>query len=163
MSGAERAGFLRAADQLALRDRARCHTLACAGCRISEALALTIHHVDAERFTVTLRTLKRRRLVFRTVPLHQSLIEMLRRLPTTPDGRFWTIHRTTAWRVIKAVMRRASVAGPMACPKGLRHGFGIRAADRSVPTTSSALDGPRFADHYRALSRCCWPREVAIC
>jgi integrase/recombinase XerD len=22
----------------------------------------------------------------------------------------------------------------MACPKGLRHGFGIRAADRSVPT-----------------------------
>ena len=32
------------------------------GCRISEALALTPHHVDAEPFTLTIRTLKRRRL-----------------------------------------------------------------------------------------------------
>jgi integrase/recombinase XerD len=83
---------------------------------------------------VTLRTLKRRKLAFRTVPVPQSLIEMLRRLHTTADGRFWTMHRTTAWRIVKAMMRRAGVAGPMACPKGLRHGFGIRAADRSVPT-----------------------------
>jgi integrase len=41
--------------------------LAYAGCRISEALALTVHHVD-ERFTVTIRTLKRRKLVYRAVP-----------------------------------------------------------------------------------------------
>ena len=134
VSSAERAGFLRAADQLALRDRALCHTLAYAGCRISEALALTLHHVDAERFTVTLRTLKRRKLVFRTVPVPESLIEMLYRLPITPDGRFWPIHRTTAWRVIKATMRHAGVTGPMASPKGLRHGFGIREADCSIPT-----------------------------
>jgi integrase len=37
-------------------------------------------------------------------------------------------------RVIKATMRRTGIAGPMACPKGLRHRFGIRAGDRSVPT-----------------------------
>jgi integrase/recombinase XerD len=26
------------------------------------------------------------------------------------------------------------IAGPMACPKGLRHAFGIRAAGHSIPT-----------------------------
>jgi len=62
------------------------------------------------------------------------MIELLRRLPVGADGRFWSMHRVTAWRVIKATMRRAGIAGPLACPKGLRHGFGIRAADRSVPT-----------------------------
>jgi integrase/recombinase XerD len=76
------------ADALSLRNRALCHLLAYAGCRISEALAVTLHHVDAERFTVTLRTLKRRKLVFRTVPVPQSLIEMLRGMPTSADGRF---------------------------------------------------------------------------
>jgi integrase/recombinase XerD len=83
---------------------------------------------------VTIGTLKRRRLVYRAVPAPQAMIELLRRLPVGADGRFWSMHRVTAWRVIKATMRRAGIAGPLACPKGLRHGFGIRAADRSVPT-----------------------------
>lgn len=134
LSSDERTHFLRAADDLPPRDRALCHVLAYTGCRISEALALGPHHLDVERCAVAFRTLKRRRLVFRTVPVPQALIEMLRRLPTTVDGRFWCMHRSTAWRVVKSTMRRAGVAGPMACPKGLRHGFGIRAADRSVPT-----------------------------
>lgn len=130
----ERAHFLGAADRLSLRNRALCYLLAYAGCRISEALAVTANHIDAERFTMTLRTLKRRKLVFRTVPLPQALIEMLRSLPTSTGGRFWSMHRTTAWRMIKATMQRAGIAGPMASPKGLRHGFGIRAAARSIPT-----------------------------
>jgi integrase len=45
----------------------------------------------------------------------------------------WRTHRPTAWRIVSGTMRRAGVTGPMACPQGLRHGFGIRAADRSVP------------------------------
>jgi integrase/recombinase XerD len=108
--------------------------LAYVGCRISEALALTVHHIDAERFTVTIRTLKCRKLVYRAVPVPQAMIELLGRLPVGADNLFWSTHRVTAWRVIKATMRLAGIAGPMACPKGLRHGFGIRAADRSVPT-----------------------------
>jgi integrase len=139
LSAGERARFLRAADTLPPRTRALCHVLAYAGCRISEALALTVQHVDAERFTVTIRTLKRRKLVYRTVPVPhvpvpQAMIELLMQLSVGADGRFWPMHRVTGWRVIKATMRRAGIAGPMACPKGLRHGFGIRAADRSVPT-----------------------------
>jgi integrase len=134
LSTDERTRFLRAADSLSLRRRALCHVLAYAGCHISEALALTVHHIDAERCTVTIRTLKRRKLVYRAVPVPQAMIELLRRLSVGADGRFWPMHRITAWRVIKATMQRAGIAGPMACPKGLPHGFGIRAADRSVPT-----------------------------
>src|SRR5665213_2020666 len=65
LSADERTRFLRAADSLSPRRRALCHVLGYAGCRISEALALTVHHDDAERFTVTVRTLKRRKLIYR--------------------------------------------------------------------------------------------------
>jgi integrase len=134
LSADERARFLDAADCLAPGTRALCHVLAYAGCRVSEALALTIHHLDADRLTLTIRTLKRRRTVFRAVPVPQAVIDMLRALPQGACGRFWPMHRATAWRMVKATMQRAGITGPMACPKGLRHGFGIHAAGRSVPT-----------------------------
>jgi integrase/recombinase XerD len=47
LSGDERTRLLRAADGLSPRRRALCHVIAYVGCRISEALALTMHHVDA--------------------------------------------------------------------------------------------------------------------
>jgi integrase/recombinase XerD len=133
LSGAERARFLGAADSLAPPMRALCHVLAYAGCRISEALALTIHQVDAERLALTIRTLKRRRALFRVVPVPRATIDRLLVLPFAGDGRFWPMHRVTAWRTVKDTMHRAGIAGPMACPKGLRHGFGVRAAGHNVP------------------------------
>jgi integrase len=36
--------------------------------------------------------------------------------------------------VARATMCQAGIVGPMCCPKGLRHGFGMRAASRNVPT-----------------------------
>jgi tetratricopeptide (TPR) repeat protein len=65
-----------------------------------------------------------------------GLIDMLRVLPSDDSGRFWPLHRVTAWRAVKATMHRAGIIGPMACPKGLRHGFGIRAA---TPVTMATL------------------------
>ncbi len=130
----ERSRLLAAADCLAPRMRALCYVLAFVGCRVSEALALTAHQVDVECLSLTIKTLKRRRCVFRTVPVPQPIIDMLRVLPNGEGGRFWPMHRVTAWRAVKATMHRAGIIGPMACPKGLRHGFGIRAAGRSVPT-----------------------------
>jgi len=47
--------------------------------------------------------------------------------------RFWTVHRTTAYRWIKHAMRYAEIDGIQACPKGLRHGFGIRGGITGVP------------------------------
>jgi integrase/recombinase XerD len=80
------------------------------------------------------KTLKRRRIVFRAVPVPKAMVDMLLKLPIDAAGRFWALHRVTAWRAVKATMERAGIAGPMACPKGLRHGFGIRAAGHNVPT-----------------------------
>jgi integrase len=133
LSSAERERFLEVADTLDLATGALCYTLAFTGCRISEALNLRRDQLDAERLTLTFKTLKRRRTVFRDVPIPAQLAGLLLSLPKQPDGRFWNIHRTTAWRNIKQAMERVGIAGPMACCKGLRHGFGIRAAGCNVP------------------------------
>jgi integrase len=133
LSADERTRFLDAAGCLAPATRALCHMLAYTGCRMSEALSLSPHHVDTEHSTVTIRTLKRRRAIFRVVPVPKVLVDMLRVLPQGDGGRFWPMHRATAWRMVKATMQRADITGPMACPKGLRHGFGTRAAGKNIP------------------------------
>lgn len=124
--------FLAAASELDPSDRAFCNVLAYAGCRVSEALALTGQHVDTEECALTFRTLKRRMMTFRTVPVPAWLLEDLAKLPSTGE-RIWTMHRATAWRLISGVMGDAGISGPMACGRGLRHGFGIRAARHNVP------------------------------
>jgi integrase len=63
------------------RPKALCH--AYVGCRVSEALAMTAHHVDAERLRLIIKTL-RRRPVFRVVPVPR----WLRPLPLDASGRF---------------------------------------------------------------------------
>jgi|ERR1700722_5203381 len=133
LSAGERTRFLAAADGFAPAWQALCHVLAYTGCRVSEALALTIHHVDAEELTLTFRTLKRRKTVFRAVPVPQATVDLLHALAPDAEGRFWPVHRSTAWRRVKTAMRRAAIDGPMATTKGLRHGFGVRAAGRDVP------------------------------
>lgn len=133
LSAAESGRFLAIADSLDPWRRALCHLLAHTGCRLSEALALTTHRFDAEQRTVTFRTLKRRRVCFRTVPVPDAVRDMLTRIVAAEDGRFWPVHRTTVWRWLKPAMRRAGIAGPMASPKGLRHGFGMRAAGYDIP------------------------------
>jgi integrase len=133
LSADERRRFLAAADTLPPPTRSLCHFLAYSGCRISEALAVTRQQVDAESGTVILRTLKRRRLVFRAVPVPPSMILHLLNLPAAEGGRLWKMHRCTAWRHVKEAMTSAAIGGPMATCRGLRHGFGIRAAANAVP------------------------------
>ena len=47
--------------------------------------------------------------------------------------RLWPWSRTTAWRRVSEVMERAGLGGIHATPKGLRHGFGIKAVTSEVP------------------------------
>lgn len=128
----ERQRFLAAAEHAPPGVCALCYVLTYTGCRISEALALTADHHDAAAGTLTFRTLKQRRLRFRTVPIPHQVSGMLSSMGNDGD-RYWTMHRTTAWRNVKRILAQIDVRGPMACCKGLRHGFGIRAAGRSVP------------------------------
>lgn len=133
LTGDERRRFFRVASAREQTTQALCYLLAFTGCRISEALSLARHQLDVGQGTVTVRTLKRRRVVFRTVPVPSIVVTLLLALPVHDDGRFFAMHRTTAWRRIKRVMERAEIAGPMATCRGLRHGFGIHAAGSSVP------------------------------
>lgn len=135
LSAGERQRFLMAAERAELRTRAFCRILAYTGCRISEALAITPRSVDAECGRVILRTLKRRKRVFRMVPIPPVLIGELTLLATGvyADARLWVWCRQTGWRRIKSVMAQARIRGPQASPKGLRHAFGIAAAEENIP------------------------------
>ncbi len=71
---------------------------------------------------------------YRSIPVPNKvtddtdLVFDLRRLARSSknqDKPLWTMSRTTTWRMIKGVMKRAGIKGKQATSKGLRHGFGI--------------------------------------
>jgi integrase/recombinase XerD len=136
----ERDVFLRAAEQADRQARTLCMTLAYAGCRLSEALALTVDRVDLAAGVLVLESLKKRRSgIYRAVPVPPVLLEALdlvhgiRELQSRRGKgrgvRLWPWSRMTGWRAVHAVM----VAGPHASPKGLRHGFGVAAVSAGIP------------------------------
>jgi len=140
----ERETFLRAADDAEREVRTFCATLAYTGCRISEALALTADRVDLKDGTLIFESLKKRRAgVYRPVPVPPALMDALnmvhdiraaqKRRDRGRAVRLWPWARNTAWRHVGAVMKAARIKGPHATPKGLRHGFGIKAVTSGVP------------------------------
>lgn len=144
LTPAERETFLKAADDADREVRTFCATLAYAGCRISEALALTADRVDLREGTLIFESLKkRRRGVYRSVPVPPVLIDALnmvhdiraaqKRRDRGQEVRLWPWARNTAWRHVRVVMKAARIKGPHATPKGLRHGFGIKAVTCGVP------------------------------
>jgi len=119
-------------------------TLAWTGARVSEVLAICPASFQLERGLVSLVTLKRRKLLVREVPLPSNLLTKLDRRfglrsmqsePLESRSRLWPWHRVTAWRLVKSVMEEAGLAGPAACPRGFRHGFGVAALQAGVPIT----------------------------
>ncbi|MES1985883.1 MAG: site-specific integrase [Pseudomonadota bacterium] len=132
----EMARYLAVVGQRDAITQAFCLLLAHSGCRISEALAVTTLNLDREAKRVIFRTLKRRRTVFRAVPVPDELMAQLLAIAAMHEGddaRLWPWSRQTAWRKIKSVMDAANIDGAMAMPKGLRHAYGIRAAGHNVP------------------------------
>ena len=120
-------------------------TLAYAGCRLSEALALTADRVDLAAGVLVFATLKKRQAgIYRAVPVPPALLDALdlvhgiRELQAPPRQgtrgvRLWPWSRMTGWRAVHAVMEAAGLDGPQASPKGLRHGFGVAAVSAGIP------------------------------
>jgi len=144
LTPAERAQFLEAAQAARREVRTFCATLAYTGCRISEALALTADRVDLDDGVLILESLKKRRKGhYRAIPVTPTFLDTLdlvhdiRAARAAPDrGRglcLWDWSRSTAWRRVGEVMQAAEIAGIHATPKGLRHGFGIKAVASNVP------------------------------
>jgi integrase len=140
LTPSERARFIAAAKAQPRHEvRTLCLTLAYTGCRVSEALALTAVSVEAEAGFIALRSLKKRNgeIVIREVPVPNDLLndlELTHAVSQRTRHLLWSFCRSRAWQLVKAVMVEAGIAdGPHACPKGLRHGFGIHAIRSGVP------------------------------
>jgi integrase/recombinase XerD len=133
----ERQEFLNAAEDAAPAVRTFCETLAHSGCRISEGLALTRERCDIRAGVLVFESLKKRRKgIYRAVPVPPDFLEHLKdvhRLSALGEGRLWPWSRSTGYRRIKEIMCAAEIKGVHATPKGLRHGFGIKAVTSEVP------------------------------
>ena len=142
----ERRRFIAAAaDVKKPSDQTFVLTIAHTGARVSEVLALRALDVDLDAGAVRIRTLKRRVEHWREVPIPPELardLEMVHRLREASHRRvkepLWKLSRATAHRKVVAVMTAAGISGPQACPKGLRHGFGIAAVTAGVPLPTIA-------------------------
>jgi len=137
LTPAERQEFLRAAENAPRAVRTFCETLAHSGCRLSEALALTAARVDVGAGVLVFESLKkRRRGIYRAVPVPPDFLGTLQAvhdLGGLGDARLWDWSRTTGWRRVREVMDAAAIRGLCATPKGVRHGFGIKAVASEVP------------------------------
>lgn len=144
VNAAERAGVIAAAARLETERALFVAMLVWTGARVSEVLALTPRSFQIASGVVAINTLKRRKPAMREVPIPPELMRALdrhfhlaeaQRDEAAPCRRLWRFSRETAWRIVKLVMRRAGVHGRQACPRGLRHGFGVGALQAGVPLT----------------------------
>lgn len=143
LNASERRRFLNVCQHVPPEVRLFCLAIAWSGGRISEVLALVPSAIDGDSGTIGLHTLKRRRRgIVRQVPLPRFVFSDFNRVfrlrarqldPELASRRLWKWSRTTAWRRVKAVMMKANIFGLQASPKGLRHSFGVHAAQSGVP------------------------------
>lgn len=157
LSADERRRFLLSALEEEREDRLFCHVLHFTGARPSEVLELAPDRISLTDKTLTFKTLKKRKTdtegkaklpQFRTIPVPDELIDNLdlvfdlrriERLAKHTHLPLWTMHRATAWRMVKRVMKRAGINGKQATSKGLRHGFGIAMLSGEKPLPLNIL------------------------
>ncbi|MCP3439815.1 site-specific integrase [Bradyrhizobium sp. CCGUVB14] len=129
----ERLRFLRVIEGFETPRALFCLVLTFTGARLSEVLALSARSFDLDMSTVCIVTLKRRKHSVREVPIPRWLTArlarhfMLRTLQQGEDAgrKLWPWCAVTGWRIVKAGMKLAEIVGLRACPRGLRHAFGV--------------------------------------
>ena len=141
----ERQAFMRAATAAEPFLRTFCGVLHHTGCRITEALELTLKSIDLHNETIVFRSLKKRngKIVYRAVPVPPGFLDTLDLVHFIRPARknwqqkqhdpLWPYSRTTAWRHVKKIMIEADIPeGPHRTSKGLRHGYGVHAISKGV-------------------------------
>lgn len=141
LTASERRSFAAAALRAAPPILTFCLTLLYTGARLSEVLALTPDRIDQANNAIVFETLKRRRRgVFRAIPIPPELVARLMRIVDIQDRlddekrsrRIWSWGRTTAWKHVKTVMEAAGIQKSLATPKSARHAFGVNAIQTGV-------------------------------
>ena len=137
----DRKAFLAAAAKADREVRTFCSVIAYTGCRISEARALMPKSIDFSAKVIVIESLKKRKDgVFRAVPVPPDLLDLLdtvhvirRKKGAARNQPIWPWSHMTAFRKVKEVIKAAGIQdGPHACPKGLRHGFGVAAVSKGI-------------------------------
>src|SRR3954447_14661898 len=138
----ERRAFVIAAAKTRCEVRTFCGVLHPTGCRISEALALTAQQIDLSGHVVVFESLKKHRKgIYRAVPVPPERLDALDLVHGIREAQqrsqakalLWPWSRMTAFRRVQEVIAAAGIpAGPHACPKGLRHSFGVQAVSRGI-------------------------------
>lgn len=168
----ERQRSFSAMATLAPADRLFALTLACTGTRISEILNVVPLSFQVESCIVAVLTLKRRAIVWREIPIPPWLMADLdayfgiaeaQRDPARSRQRLWPQHRVTGWRIIKEVMTLSQIVGRAACPRGLRHSFGVGTLQAGAPLNMVQ----RWLGHARIsttaiYTAACGPEEIAF-
>lgn len=128
-------------------ERTFCEIIHWTGCRPSEALGIRAINIDLEERMVVIRSLKKRGEQkgrhFRPIPVPSEFISRLDHVHGIRDaqsaadhGHFielWPFARTKGWRLVRAVMEEAGLAGIKGSARGLRHALGVHAAVKHVP------------------------------
>ncbi|HTV29514.1 MAG TPA: site-specific integrase [Xanthobacteraceae bacterium] len=176
LTARERLAFVYAASNEEPAASTFCLTLAFTGARISEVLALSASRIDAADEAIIFETLKqRRKKVFRAVPIPRALIPLLSTYAIGREERIWAWGRTSAWKVVKAVMQKAGIAESLCKPKALRHAFAVEAGQKGIPLNivqrwlgharieTTAIYASAIGDEERNLARRAWSSlEMAI-
>lgn len=139
LNAAELRRFIAVANRAPPHIRRFALTLAYTGLRLSEARTLRYGSFQLEARVLSVQSLKKRRLgVVREVPISLALKAAFDALNQPEDAFIWPsgkqpIPRSTAYRWIKRLMIEAGITGPRACPRGLRHAYGVAAVMAGVP------------------------------
>lgn len=105
------------------------------GVRISEARELTPQSIDFKHSTVKVRSLKRKKEVYRYIPLEQGLLEKLQEyIKTVPSKQRLFSHTSTwYWMILQKVAEVTGIDKKRMHPHAFRHSFGVRATLKKVP------------------------------
>ncbi len=114
------------------------------GARISEALNLRIWDIDLSERVIVIQSLKKRGQDHtRDIPVPPELLDELRRhikqlrtINGVKNPKLFGWSRRTASRYIEKLMSAAHIYGPMACARGIRHGYAVNALLKGAPLTT---------------------------
>lgn len=121
-----------------------CQMLFYTGAQLNEVIGITFESIDLEKKGVVIGTLmQRRKDVFRFIDLPTDFIEVLndvyqikKKQTDEKLGRepVWDFTGRTGENYVKKVMMAAGITGKKANARGLRHSFGMAAAESRIPS-----------------------------
>jgi len=119
------------------RDKLIVLTLWNTGIRVSEMLQLTPSSFNFSDPSLTVRSLKKKKIYFRTIPLNPEYSGMVASYCMSKgfkmDQRIFPLSRIRVFQILQDLGSRAGIPGDLCHPHAFRHGFAVNAVLSGVP------------------------------